>query len=219
MALEKLEIERFKDAGYSQSAGGKFTVMINPEEYSRTYEIVYSKQQGIGSSAAPMRYTRSKPETFTLNFMLDGTGVVNGKKTSDVLNKLKGFRDVAYEYNGDIHSPNYLKLSWGTLVFKGRLTKYNVKYTLFKPDGTPIRAKVEATFNEALDPATIASQEKKSSPDMTHVRTVVAGDTLPHMCFKIYNDASKYLQVAKYNKLNKFRNLEPGMQIVFPPIV
>jgi nucleoid-associated protein YgaU len=53
---------------------------------------------------------------------------------------------------------------------------------------------------------------------MTHRRTVVAGDTLPLMCFQIYQDSTRYLDVARHNKLNDFRNLEPGQQIFFPPL-
>ena len=56
------------------------------------------------------------------------------------------------------------------------------------------------------------------SPPMDRMVTVVAGDTLPALCHKIYGDSSFYVQVAKYNKLNKFRKLTPGMQLRFPPL-
>jgi len=219
MALEKLIIEPFTDAEYSASAGDSFTVMVNPDEYSRTFKIDYSKQQASGSSGSPMKYFKSVPETITLNFFLDGTGALSSDTATDVMTAMDSFRTAAYEYNGDIHSPNYCKISWGTLIFKGRLIDYTVNYTLFKPDGTPLRAKVKATFTEATDPSTLASQEKKSSPDMTHVKTVVAGDTLPLMCQQVYGSPSYYLQVARFNQLNKFRDLEPGSQLVFPPLV
>jgi nucleoid-associated protein YgaU len=57
------------------------------------------------------------------------------------------------------------------------------------------------------------------SADMTHMITVVEGDTLPQLAEKIYGDSSYYEQVAAYNNLNKFRNLKPGSQLIFPPIV
>lgn len=218
MALEKLIIEPFSDDAYSTSAGDAFTVMVNPDEYSRSFGVKYAKQQGSGSSAAPMKYARTEPESITLTFFLDGTGALASDTATDVSTALSSFEAAAYEYNGDIHSPNYLKISWGALIFKGRLEKYTVSYTLFKPDGTPLRAKVKATFKESLSPSTIAKQEGDTSPDLTHIHTVVAGDSLPLLCKKIYNDQTAYLQVAQYNKLNKFRDLEPGSKLFFPPI-
>ena len=47
---------------------------------------------------------------------------------------------------------------------------------------------------------------------------VVDGDTLPLLCNKIYKDSSYYIQVAKFNGLNKFRNLKPGTKLKFPPL-
>lgn len=218
MALEKLIIEPFEDPGCSTSAGAAFTVMVNPDEYSRSYGIKYANQQGSGSSAAPMKFARSEPEGITLSFFLDGTGALASDTATDVETAITSFEKVAYEYNGDIHSPNYLKISWGILIFKGRLQSYSVSYTLFKPDGTPLRAKVKATFKEAIDASTIAKKEGDNSPDLTHVRTVVAGDTLPMLCQKIYKDPSMYLQVAKHNNLINLRRLTPGTELYFPPV-
>lgn len=55
--------------------------------------------------------------------------------------------------------------------------------------------------------------------ESTIIRIVKDGDTLPQLSQEIYNSKDYYVQVAKYNKLNKFRDLTPGMQLIFPPIV
>jgi hypothetical protein len=47
---------------------------------------------------------------------------------------------------------------------------------------------------------------------------VVAGDTLPLLCFQIYQESKYYVEVARVNGLDDFRNLEPGRQILFPPL-
>jgi hypothetical protein len=47
---------------------------------------------------------------------------------------------------------------------------------------------------------------------------VVAGDTLPLLCFQIYQESKYYVEVARINRLDDFRNLEPGRQILFPPL-
>ena len=57
----------------------------------------------------------------------------------------------------------------------------------------------------------------KSSPDLTHLREVGAGDTLPLMANRIYGNSADYIKVAKYNNLKAFRQLIPGQKLFFPP--
>ena len=45
------------------------------------------------------------------------------------------------------------------------------------------------------------------SPDLTHVRMVKAGDTLPGFCEQIYGDPRLYLKVAAANGLDPRRAL------------
>jgi nucleoid-associated protein YgaU len=56
------------------------------------------------------------------------------------------------------------------------------------------------------------------SPDLTHVRRVKAGDTLPGLCDQIYGDPRLYLKVAAANGLDDFRRLVPGTKVFFPPL-
>jgi hypothetical protein len=57
------------------------------------------------------------------------------------------FKSIVYNYNGEVHNPNYLKLSIGELIFNGRLVSFEVNYTGFKADGTPLKAIGLATFS------------------------------------------------------------------------
>ena len=94
----------------------------------------------------------------------------------------------------------------------------DITYKLFKPDGTPIRATIHATFKGFIEDSLRVARENNNSPDLTHIRMVNEGDTLPLMTFRIYGNSKYYLEVAKANKLVNFRKLVPGQQIFFPPI-
>jgi nucleoid-associated protein YgaU len=61
-------------------------------------------------------------------------------------------------------------------------------------------------------------KDNNTSPDRTHVRSVVAGDRLPLMAHRIYRTPNHYLAVARANKLYGFRRLAEGTRISFPPI-
>lgn len=45
------------------------------------------------------------------------------------------------------------------------------------------------------------------------------GDTLPGLSQKIYNSCDYYVQLAEFNGLDKFRQLQPGMRLIFPPVI
>jgi len=144
------------------------------------------------------------------------TGVLPG--VLSVNDDLDRFKSIVYSYNGSIHSPNYLRILWGQLTFDCRLETLNIEYMLFTPSGVPLRAKLNTTFQQYLSPEKMQLKARNSSPDLTHSRVTSSRDTLPLLCFQIYGDSKYYLDIARINGLNDFRNLQPGQKIVFPPL-
>ncbi len=213
--LEKLLIYAYTDPKYLGSSVAKYKTFINPEEYKQVYDVEYKEEQGEGTTGSRMVFQKIKPQQFSLKFYFDGTGI-SGKMDS-VQENIKEFFTVV-GYDGNIHRPKYLKIIWGTLEFNCILLKAEVTYKMFYPDGKPIRATIDATFAENIDDTTRVAEANDSSPDLTHERIVKEGDTLPSMCYNIYNDHTYYPEVARINKLNDFRNLEVGQKIIFPPL-
>jgi len=62
------------------------------------------------------------------------------------------------------------------------------------------------------------AEERKSSPDLTHVHEVKAGEHLSLLAHQYYGEASRYLQVARFNNLKNYRRLTIGQKLAFPPI-
>ena len=81
-----------------------------------------------------------------------------------------------------------------------------------------MRATAKVTFKSSIEEEKRAAKEDRQSADLTHIRRVGAGDTLPLMCYRIYGDPKYYLEVAAINGLGDFRSLVPGTEIRFPPI-
>ena len=220
--LEKLKIRAFKDVARQKPFGAPFEAMFNPASFSQSYASVWGARQGVGSSGPQLSYARSKPRELSLDLVIDGTGVdemglfVPARKT--VKDRVKAFLDVTFRYNGIIHEPNYLLVQWGSLIFTCRLSKVDVKYTAFERDGTPLRAELKVTLISDKEAKARAKEENKTSPDLTHSRTVRSGDTLPLLTREIYGSSAAYLDVARYNRLDDFRSLIPGQQIFFPPL-
>jgi hypothetical protein len=155
---------------------------------------------------------------FDLELLVDGTGVVPIPGGLTVDQYIKQMGALVYEYKGSSHRPCYLKISWGTQVFKGVCKSISIKYTLFNPDGSALRAVIKLSLLESISLAMKAQLSKKSSPDLTHMRTVHAGDTLPLMTHRIYGESVHYMEVARVNGLNSIHAIKPGDELYFPPL-
>lgn len=214
--LEKLLIQAFEQADYAGTAIATFESYVNPSEVTLAYEMEYDSAQGSGTTGARMEFKKVKPGELALSFFLDGTGA-NGRPC-DVQAQVAQFQAVT-GYNGNIHRPNYLKVVWGTLTVKRCVLKSaSIAYKLFKADGVPLRAVINASFSDASDDQTRVAMAQDSSPDLTHVRVLGAGDTLPMLCDQIYGNVHLALQVARANGFTSARGLPAGTRVRFPPL-
>ena len=127
-------------------------------------------------------------------------------------------KQVVYGYDSTTHMPTYVQIQWGKILFNAQLQNMSISYKLFKPDGSPLRAEADCTFAGGINDDKLAALENKQSPDLTHIRTVIKGDTLSLLCFREYGDSRYYYQVAAANRLTDFKRLAPGTKLVLPPI-
>ncbi|HET6994611.1 MAG TPA: LysM peptidoglycan-binding domain-containing protein [Chitinophagaceae bacterium] len=229
----KVKITAYKSSGFEESkkiSEGEFVTLVNPEGYTRSYKVKYKDQQASGTKSQQMKFDKIEPEDIDFDFFFDKTGALPGtfKSTDDagiqgeskegVWPDIEKFKKVVYNYKGEIHQPPYLIIQWGELLFKCVLREMTINFKLFRPDGTPLRALAKAKFTSTVENELRVRQEARASPDITHLRVVKAGDTLPMLAYQVYEDPAYYIQVAKANNLYNFRNLEPGTKIFFPPI-
>lgn len=235
-AIQKLTIDTYKDNSYSSSGKiltNAFTVLINPTGFSVTRKNELNTETPSGASESELKYSKTLPSELKLEFLFDGTGVAQANSGNALLNKIKlkglfekkavadqlaDFYNATGDYNGSIHKPFNVEITWGKFQYKGMLSEFTVDYKMFNNDGTPLRAVGKATFNGSISKELESLRVKTNSPDLTHKRTVQDGDTLPLMTEKIYGDSKYYLEVAKVNGLINFRQLTPGMELFFPPI-
>ncbi len=227
MGLEKLTIQAYKTAAFNEKVDEPFVTMFNPDKYDEKYEIEYKEDQAQGTAGNASKFNKIKPQDYQFEFLIDGTGTagniadiagVNAKK-KDVGDEIKKFMTVVYEYKGDKHRPRCCMIQWGEwLVIRCIFKSCSISYTLFEPNGNPLRARIKATFSEVKSDKRRALEQDDSSPDMTHIRQVKEGDHLALMCYRIYGDIRYYPLLACSNNLKQFQELKPGTEITFPPV-
>lgn len=217
--VSKMKIFSYPDAN-RKTADGSMEVLVNPESYSQKITVKFSEKQAPGTTGKLPKFSKMEPQKLDFELLFDSTGVINGVRDEQngVEKELSSFKKLVLEYKGDKHRPRFLSIYWGTLKFDCCLESLDITYKLFQSDGLPLRALAKAGFIGSMDDTKRVAVENASSPDLTHVRTVMEGDTLPLMAFRIYGDPKYYIEVANANGLDNFRDLKTGMQIIFPPI-
>jgi nucleoid-associated protein YgaU len=195
-----------------------FEAQINPAEFSHSVGIQYSKTKAQGSRGEEPKFSGMDEERVSFSIVLDGTGVVPpvNKQPLDVKSQLAQLTKVVYEYLDIKSEPPYVRVLWGTLIFFGRLESLRSQYTLFKPSGDPLRAKVEMSFVGAMSKEERSRVTSRISTSTRNV-TVIEGDSLGALCEDVYGDSSGFMKVARYNGLTDFRNIPPGTVLKFPP--
>ena len=226
--LEKLRIDAYKSRLRAGVPNESIKLMFNPESYQEKHAVAFQapkSRRAINSPGEPASYAYTPPGELSLTFIIDSTGVsesfslLKSVKRKSVKDQIKKFKETCLEMIGDTHEPYFLKVCWGkALSFPCRLESLDITYKLFDRGGDPVRAELDVTFIYDESEEAIAKRARKSSPDLTHLRTVKSGDTLPLLCKQIYGSQRHYLMIARTNNLDNFRQLTPGQQLVFPPL-
>ena len=216
--LNKLKVYAFSDDSFSlRSLVGYYAVNINPDSYTYNHAVQFSETKNVAEGAGNAgKFNSMDKETVGFSIHFDNTGIFGHK--GSVNDQIHEFKKLVYHYNGQIHRTNYIKLSWGTLVFYCYLTRLDISYTLFKSNGDPLRAKADVSFTGFSNPKLLAAKANKQSPDVNHLKTFKSHDSLPLFCEAIYNDINLYMEVAKANNLDSFRKIPLGTKLIFPAL-
>jgi hypothetical protein len=220
-SLAKLSIEAFLDVEQTKQWKGGINpiiVGINPASYSQGLSAIFSDDKAAGEKNEKKIFNRPGETSLKMELILDGTGTVPGPaKRRSVSQQIVDLRRLAVQIDPTTKSPHYLRLVWGTLLFKGRVQSLDINCTLFNPDGTPLRAKVGATFTGANTNADGRPSATKQ-PAGSKIVTVAEGDTLPLLCDRLYGDSKYYIEIAKLNDLTSIRPLTAGAALAFPKL-
>lgn len=219
--MSKLSIKTYKDISYGDSAlFREITLQVNPDHYKVSKKIDYGTRQSVGVAGQPPGFKKYTPTTVSFETILDGTGIIplpEGESTfKSVTARIKEIENALYKSDSKNKEPTYALLTWGTFLFKGRLTSMDYTFTLFSPEGNPLRAKVNFSFTEAISVEMQELASDKLGNDLGKLEAIKDGDTLPAMCDRQYGTPNAAPDVAAANNLDGFRNVAPGTTILLP---
>jgi len=211
--LVMIPVEEFDKAPIP--AGPPYIAMFNPENWQTDVKIKYECTATSGQAGTQQNFNRQDPPNLSFDLIIDGTGASG--ETREVLADVMLLEKLVL-FNGREHQPNKVYIIWGTQIFQGVATKMSTKYTLFRANGTPLRATVSLSFKEHKPLDLLVLAMNLFSSDLTTHRMVKTNDRLDLLCHYVYKDSRHYIDVAQVNNLTSFRNLTPGTELIYPPV-
>jgi nucleoid-associated protein YgaU len=203
--------------------GLRTPVLFNPEEYTVNRDVTYAQAAMPGLSAPLLQFVHGGMQTLEMELFLDtyeahreGGRAVNaaGDDVRPLVAQVTGLMDI----DPTTHAPPVALFAWGTMTFTCVLARASQRYVMFLPDGTPVRARVQVTFNEFRNADLEAKEVKRETADYTKVRVVGQDETLSAVAADVYGDPAQWRPIAIANGIDDPRAVPAGLVLDVPQL-
>ncbi|MEK7729844.1 MAG: peptidoglycan-binding protein [candidate division KSB1 bacterium] len=210
-----LELEKLAKATIINlnDPGTPIRVLFNPEKYTMERSNQFAEIGIPGLSSPLLQFIRGNIKTLTMELFFD-TYETKKDVRSEYIDKIMALMEI----DPELHAPPICKFSWASLAFTGILERATRNFTMFLPDGIPVRCTMNVTFKEYTTVAFEIKKVTKNSPDRTKLRVLRQGEQLHHLAFREYEDPGQWRAIASANNIDNPRLLTPGAEITIPPL-
>jgi len=215
------------------SAVDRIEVQFNPTELNMTKGAQIAEIAIPGLDSPVLQFVRGQNEQMTLELFFDSTDTGTGAGAQSVTDITNRFYALV-KMSGREHAPPRCRIIWGD-AFPGLVNnqgevsaKRNAfecvvesiaqKFTLFSPEGVPLRATLSVALREYKSLRRQLEQLNLQSSDHTRVHVVQRGETLPKIAHDNYGSSARWRLIAEANGILRPRVLEPGQVLELPPV-
>lgn len=192
--------------------GDEVPVRFNPEEYTLAKDVNYAQSTAPGRRSPILQFVAGNLQTLEMELLLDA--YEHGGDVRDLTGAVTGLMEI----QAATHAPPVLLFSWGSLVFRCVLARVSQRFIMFRPDGVPVRARLQVTFNE-YDPVELEAREiKRESVDHVAVHVAGEGESLASIAAGAYGDPALWRPIAIHNGLDDPRAVAAGDRLVLPAL-
>lgn len=221
MDLVKATLEVLDEAAVDGPRGvlASLPVQFNPTEYTLTKGAQFAEIVIPGIDSPILQFVAGQNEKLALDLYFDTTleGGPNGPKAvTDYTAKVYQLVKIQPK----THAPPKVRFRWGQgLSFVAVVESVTQKFTLFSPDGVPLRATLSVGFREYKSLRDQLRELKLESSDHTKKHAVVQGETLAGIAAREYGDPGLWRVIADANpRLASLRRLAAGTVLKLPPL-
>jgi hypothetical protein len=203
--------------------GAHIPVMFNPEEYTVNQDINYAQTAVPGLSAPILQFVHGNMQTLEMELFLDtyemhqeNSRILNqaGEDVRKLTSQITGLMGI----DATTHAPPVLLFTWASLSFTCVLARASQRFILCLPDGTPVRARLQVTFNEFRNVDLEAKEIKRETADFTKVHVVSQGETISSIANEVFGNPKMWRPIALRNSINNPHSLPSGITLVVPQL-
>jgi Contractile injection system tube protein/LysM domain len=196
--------------------------MFNPKQYTISKSNDWSAIKRKTEEVPSPEYGGGAGATLTLELTFDTYEVhawFNNSAGEDVRNYTKGLWDMM-KIDARKKRPPHCKFQWGSLwSFEAVITQISQSFTLFLPNGTPVRSTVTVNFTQVKDEAQYPRQNPTSGgQEGERLRIVCEGETLTAIAYEEYGDSAVWRHIADANNIRDPRRLRVGQALIITPL-
>jgi LysM repeat protein len=122
------------------------------------------------------------------------------------------------DIDSDLHAPPVLIVSWASLQFECVLARVSQKFIMFMEDGTPVRARLNVTFNRFIEAEREAKEVNRQTADYSKAHTVMQGETLSSIATHYYENPQQWRPIAIVNEIDNPRAIASGQTLRIPAL-
>jgi hypothetical protein len=206
-AIQPGKLERFLD------------VQFNPTEYTLSKGAQIAEIGIYGIDSPILQFVRGQNQRLTLDLYFDTSRGGLDESAADVTDLTEPFFQLV-NMQPATHAPPRIQFTWGLgLSFKAIVECVQQKFTLFNPNGVPLRATLSMVFREYKTLEDQLAELKLKSADHTKVHVVRRGETLSAIATEQYGDPAQWRAIADFNpEVANPRRPAPGTLLVIPPL-
>jgi len=200
---------------------------FNPSQYAISKANQWHAIPVVGASLPAMQFGGGLARELTLELLFDASDNAS-QDVRSVTDQLFLMMEVTEQAGGAANSgrPPTVVFSWGPMVsFKAVTRHLDVHYTLFRPDGTPIRAvcaltlvQVEKANSRSSSGPAPAQNPTTRANTRPGVHVVIDGDSLPSIAYKAYGDPTRWREIAQANAIDNPLVVQRGRALVVPEV-
>lgn len=204
----------------AKETGRRLSCRFNPSEYTVATSASWASTPGSGTEGAPVpQFIGSSARTLQLELFFDQRESASGDVAADVDLLFTWTAPTRESIAKQAPRPPLVVFHWGTSTsasFQAFVQSVSARYSLFRADGSPIRANVNVALQEApQEPA--AQNPTSGGPGWHRTYTVCAGDTLQSIAFAEFGDATAWRTLAEANGIDDPLRVPVGARLLVPP--
>ncbi len=217
--MVKAKIYEIDRQGTKKTGGVSVTCDFNPYEYSvsKSNSWVYTSKNR--KDAPDAEFKKAGEQTLKLSLFFDTfeEQEKDVSKTTELLWKLMESKTRKQGKKNKKVPPPEVAFEWGVFFFRAVITQMTQQFTLFLANGTPVRAKVDATFAQYKDFKDYRRQNPTSGGGpIAQVWPVVAGDRLDIIAAEVYGDPRDWRRIAEHNGIINPMQVRAGQRLEIP---